>query len=109
MDKPAEKRVTPRFGPIVLKARLEIGGEPFEGYLINVSRGGGFVAMDEPPDEETEVTIRTLLPFRLGAFTGEARVVWRRDAEQAPRVHSPAPDSPPPLPLPRVAAVSPSS
>lgn len=76
-----EKRVSPRFGPIVLKAQLTIGGEDYEGYIVDLSRDGGFVAMDEPPEEEMEVVIRTLLPFKLGAFAGEARVVWRSDPQ----------------------------
>jgi len=75
-----DKRISPRFGPLVLKAHLEIYGEPYEGYVINLSREGAFVALEEPPAVEAEVAVRTLLPFKLGEFEGEARVVWRSEA-----------------------------
>lgn len=76
-----DKRIDPRFSPIVLKAQLEVLGESFEAYLINLSRSGGFISIDEPPVPETEFLLRALLPFKLGAFEAEARVVWRSEAD----------------------------
>jgi len=74
-----EKRTKPRFGPLVLKARLDVGGETWEGYLTNVSAEGAFLAIDTPPSIGTEISIRTPLPWNLGELRARARVAWRRD------------------------------
>ena len=74
-----DKRTNPRFGPLVLKARLDVGGETREGYLTNVSTAGAFLAMDAPPSIGTEISIRAPLPWKLGELRARARVVWRSD------------------------------
>ncbi len=74
-----EKRTKPRFGPLVLKARLDVGGETWEGYLTNLSASGAFLAMDAPPSIGTEIFIRAPLPWNLGELHARARVVWRND------------------------------
>jgi Tfp pilus assembly protein PilZ len=79
----SEKRTKPRFGPLVLKARLETDGGSFEGYLTNVSTSGAFLAMDTPPAIGTEISIRAPLPWNLGELRAQARVVWRDDPNSA--------------------------
>jgi len=74
-----EKRTEPRFGPLVLKARLDVGGEIRDGYLTNISAGGAFLAMNSPPSIGTEIVIRAPLPWNLGELRAQARVVWRKD------------------------------
>ncbi len=74
-----EKRTKPRFGPLVLKARLDVDGEIGEGYLTNVSASGAFLAPDAPPALGTEISIRAPLPWNLGELRARARVVWRND------------------------------
>lgn len=76
-----EKRTKPRFGPLVLKARLDADGETAEGYLTNVSATGAFLAMDAPPAIGTEISIRAPLPWNLGELRARARVVWRDDSD----------------------------
>lgn len=75
----SEQRTKPRFGPLVLKARLDADGNTFEGYLTNVSASGAFLAMDAPPAIGTEISIRAPLPWNLGELRAQARVVWRDD------------------------------
>ena len=74
-----EKRPKPRFGPLVLKAQLDLDGETREGYLTNVSSTGAFLAMDAPFSIGTEISIRAPLPWNLGELRARARVVWRND------------------------------
>ena len=86
----SEKRTKPRFGPLVLNARLDADGETLEGYLTNVSAIGAFLTMDAPLEIGTEVSIRAPLPWNLGELRAHARVVWRGDpnspSTRTPRV-----------------------
>jgi Tfp pilus assembly protein PilZ len=72
-----EKRIHPRFGPLVIKTAFTVGSDRREGYLTNVSAGGAFLAVDDPPPLGTEVEIRAILPWRLGELRAETRVAWR--------------------------------
>ena len=72
-----EKRIHPRFGPLVIKTAFTVGSDRREGYLTNVSAGGAFLAVDDPPALGTEVEIRAILPWRLGELRAETRVAWR--------------------------------
>ena len=74
-----DKRKKPRFGPLVVKARLDVDGETCEGYLTNLSAGGAFLAIDAPPSIGTEISIRAPLPWNLGELRARARVAWRND------------------------------
>jgi hypothetical protein len=74
-----EKRIHPRFGPLVIKTLFAAGNDRREGYLTNVSEGGAFLAVDDPPLLGTEVEIRAILPWRLGELHAVARVAWRSD------------------------------
>lgn len=76
-----EKRTKPRFGPLVLKARVDRGAGIEVGYLTNVSIGGGFLAMDEPPPIGAEISLVAPLPWSLGELRVRARVVWRNDPD----------------------------
>jgi PilZ domain len=80
----SEQRINPRFGPLVIKTFLVVDGRTHEGYLTNVSTGGAFLALDDPPPLGTEVDFRALLPWRLGELRGSARVVWRNSSEASP-------------------------
>lgn len=75
----SDKRTQPRFGPLVLKAEVEIDGVIREGYLTNVGSGGAFLAIEAPPTIGTELSLRTLLPWSLGELRVRGRVVWRND------------------------------
>ena len=72
-----EKRIHPRFGPLVIKTAFTVGADRGEGYLTNVSEGGAFLAVDDPPPLGAEVEIRAILPWRLGELCASTRVAWR--------------------------------
>ena len=76
----SDKRVRRRFGPLVIKALLDIDGRATEGYLTNISVSGAFVAFAEPPAVGTELGIRAVLPWKLGELRVQARVVWRNES-----------------------------
>ena len=76
-----ENRKTPRFGPLVIKAQVNIDGEKYEGFLTNLSRNGGFLAIDDPPKNGRDLHVWALLPWRLGELRAYARVVWRNAQE----------------------------
>lgn len=74
-----EKRVHPRFGPLVIKTTFRVEGVQRDGYLTNVSVGGAFLTIDDPPALGAEVDFAALLPWRLGVLRAKGRVVWRSE------------------------------
>jgi Tfp pilus assembly protein PilZ len=70
----------------VIKARLRHdvvdgvdGAEnQHEGYLLNVSFGGAFLAMPEPLSVGTETELTAPLPWKLGILKARVRVVWQK-------------------------------
>jgi uncharacterized protein (TIGR02266 family) len=72
-----EKRNHPRFGPLVIKAAFTSGSVRRQGYLTNVSQGGAFLAVSDPPPLGAEVELRAILPWRIGELRARARVAWR--------------------------------
>jgi Tfp pilus assembly protein PilZ len=79
-----DKRTNPRFGPLALKTVFVANGQQREGYLTNVSVGGAFLAVDDPPQLGIDVDLTALLPWRLGDLRASGRVVWRHDAADGP-------------------------
>jgi Tfp pilus assembly protein PilZ len=75
-----EKRIHSRLGPLVIKAVFTAGADRREGYLTNVSEGGAFLAVEDPPSLGAEVEIRAILPWRLGELHAATRVAWRCEA-----------------------------
>jgi uncharacterized protein (TIGR02266 family) len=75
---PAEERVHPRYGPIVIRATLEFAGTTVSGYLTNLSRGGTFFNADEFPGPDSECELDFDLPWELGHCQAKAKVAWLR-------------------------------
>jgi Tfp pilus assembly protein PilZ len=74
-----DRRTQQRFGPSVIKTWFEIEGQKREGYMTNVSIGGAFLAVENPPLLGSDVELRAVLPWRLGELRARARVVWRSE------------------------------
>jgi Tfp pilus assembly protein PilZ len=74
-----DKRSYPRFGPLVIKASFHVGSERRVGYLTNVSEGGAFLAVDDPPQLGAKIEIHAALPWRLGELRASTRVAWRSE------------------------------
>jgi Tfp pilus assembly protein PilZ len=72
-----EKRIHPRYGPLVIKTAFTAGSDRRQGYLTNVSEGGAFLAVEDPPALGAVVEIRAILPWRLGELRAQGRVAWR--------------------------------
>jgi hypothetical protein len=64
---------------------VESKGEKTKGYLLNVSLGGAFLAIEEPPSPNETVSVHLLLPWGIGECAISARVAWvQRDERDRP-------------------------
>ena len=73
----------PRIGPTIIKAKISTDGEPLgEGYLINLSLGGGFLASESPPRTGQPLTLTFDLPWSLGEVQEDVRIVWSRERDR---------------------------
>ena len=82
-----EQRKHPRVGlaPSMIRAQLEQDDGEREGYLINVSLGGAFLSIPEPPASEETSSFRLLLPWGVGECAVKAKTVWhQKDDEDRP-------------------------
>ena len=77
-------RKDPRISPLIIRAHYQCGEDVKEGYLLNLSRGGAFLATNELLPIEEVLKLRIELPWNLGEFNVDAKVVWRSD------MHSPS-------------------
>mgnify|MGYP001817104107 CR=1 FL=1 len=85
-DVPSRKHE--RISPLIIRAYYRYGGDSKEGYLLNLSRGGAFLATKERLPIEEILNLRIDLPWNLGDVLVEAKVAWRSD------MHQPAPEEP---------------
>lgn len=79
-------RVT--LAPSVVRSRITVGGEDHEGYLMNLSLGGAFLGMGEPPPVGTNVDLAVLLPWGIGECRLTASVAWEQQDESGRGVGS---------------------
>ncbi len=70
-----ENRLNPRL-PLVVRAEIEIDGAQQNGYLTNLSLGGAFLATEKMLPIGTPMHLHVFLPWKLGEFEAEAKVVW---------------------------------
>ena len=75
-----EQREHPRLrlAPTIVRAEIEQEGQNREGYLINVSLGGAFLSMDEPPADGQVSELQLLLPWGVGECRVQAKSVWQQ-------------------------------
>ena len=78
-----------RISPLIIRAYYQHGGNPKEGYLLNLSQGGAFLATNELLPIEEILSLRIDLPWDLGDVSVEAKVAWRRDRHQCAPEESP--------------------
>jgi len=76
----AEQREHARvqLAPTIIRAEIEQGGERCKGYLINVSLGGAFLTMAEPPKKNKTSELHLLLPWGVGECSVKAKAVWQQ-------------------------------
>jgi hypothetical protein len=81
----SELRRHRRHAPTILAAEVHGNGKSTKGYLLNVSLGGAFLAIDEPPSPEETVSLHLLLPWGIGECALSARIAWvQRDERDRP-------------------------
>jgi c-di-GMP-binding flagellar brake protein YcgR len=78
-----ELREHRRHAPTILSAEVERNGARRKGYLLNVSLGGAFLTMDDPPHPEEETVVHILLPWGMGECALPARSVWVQTNERS--------------------------
>jgi hypothetical protein len=81
-----EQREHPRLAPAIIRADVEHDGARRTGYLMNVSLGGAFLVVDDPPMPESKITFWVLLPWGMGECRLEARTVWSQTDEDNRRI-----------------------
>ena len=62
--------------PLVVRAEIQIEGTQHNGHLTNLSLGGAFLATEKTVEIGTPVHVHVFLPWKLGEFEAEARIVW---------------------------------
>jgi hypothetical protein len=75
----SEDALEPRKGlrvPIRLPAHVVADGKEREGEIVNLSMGGAYVALADPPEADTGVTVRFPIGERM--LTTQARVAHRQ-------------------------------
>lgn len=79
----ANLRGFPRVGPTIIRAKLATDEQGLgEGFLINLSLGGGFLASESPPRTGQPLSIAFELPWSLGEIQETIRIVWRRERDR---------------------------
>lgn len=61
-----------QLAPTIVRAEIEQDGKRREGYLINVSLGGAFLSIVDPPAKDTITDLHMVLPW------ASARATFRR-------------------------------
>lgn len=72
-----KKRKNNRFGPLLIRAECWKDDDPLDGYLLNLSQGGAYMATHSTLIIGDTVRLRISLPWKLGEVKTEAKVVWR--------------------------------
>ncbi len=67
--------------PLVVRAEVQVDGTPQKGHLTNLSQGGAFLATEEMLEIGTPLHLHVFLPWKLGEFEAEAKVVWSSGKE----------------------------
>ena len=75
-----ENRKHPRL-PLVVKTEVGAGDQVQRGYLTNLSLGGAFLATEKTIPPGTPLRLLVFLPWKLGEFQAEAKVVWSTGKE----------------------------
>ena len=64
--------------PTIVRTEIEQDGKRREGYLINVSLGGAFLSIADPPATDTTTDLHIVLPWGIGDCHLQACAVWEQ-------------------------------
>ena len=74
-----------RVKPLTIGAVYKHAGGVGQGYVLNLSRGGAFLATKDIFEKGSEFRVRFFLPFQLGQVDAEVVVRWRtQDLDNPP-------------------------
>jgi uncharacterized protein (TIGR02266 family) len=79
MSTQQDLRKHPRLSPLIIRAQYQSNDGDGEGYLLNLSEGGVFLATNENLSVDDSVRLQISLPWRIGAIRVDSKVVWCRD------------------------------
>ncbi len=71
-----------QLAPTIIRADIEQDGKRREGYLINVSLGGTFLSIADPPAKDTTTDLHMVLPWGIGECHVQACAVWEQTDHQ---------------------------
>lgn len=67
-----------RYGPVILKGRLRMRDEIYEGFLTNLSEGGTFFHAELLPSSSSLAELEFELPWELGPCRVSCEIAWLR-------------------------------
>ena len=71
-----------QLAPTIVRAEIEQNGKRREGYLINVSLGGAFLSIADPPATDATTDLHMVLPWGIGECHVQACAVWEQTDDQ---------------------------
>jgi hypothetical protein len=74
----ADERKFERYGPVILRGRLHMQDQTFDGFLTNLSEGGTFFHAESLPSSGSLAVLEFDLPWELGACRVSCNVAWLR-------------------------------
>jgi PilZ domain len=77
-----ELREYPRLAPTIVRAEVELDGERHQGYLMNVSLGGAFLAVAASLPAGETVSVHIVFPWGVGECQIDAKTVWVQTDER---------------------------
>ena len=67
-----------RYGPVILKGRLRMRDQIYDGFLTNLSEGGTFFHAESLPSSSSLAELEFELPWELGPCRVSCDVAWLR-------------------------------
>jgi len=78
MRRGMKERQFERYGPVILKGRLRMRDQTFDGFLTNLSEGGTFFHAESLPSSSSLAELEFELPWELGSCRLTCSVAWLR-------------------------------
>ncbi len=73
-----DQRRYERYGPVIIKGRLRVRDQAYEGFLTNLSEGGTFFHSESLPSSSAPAELEFDLPWELGSCQVSCRIAWLR-------------------------------
>lgn len=67
-----------RYGPVIIKGRLRMRDQTYDGFLTNLSEGGTFFHAESLPSSSSLAELEFELPWELGPCRVSCNIAWLR-------------------------------